>query len=229
MVLIWEKNVLQAKYLAELFRQAGFNSTRVTGYLDMRKALGNRLHQRTLVVMGLNKDSQLKHFNSLHRLAPLACILVISSNQDLQRSLDCYQAGADAYIMRPIQPDLLMSQCRSLLAQIKRVSKYHAFQSQAQIRDFGPIQLDFDRNFLILNGQEAGLTRREFGLLHYLCQHTGQVLSRERLYDLFWPAQTDPRSRRLDNLVLKLRQYLASCEQIQIIAQYGQGFMLQID
>ena len=44
---------------------------------------------------------------------------------------------------------------------------------------------------VLLKGKELELTRREFDLLYYLANRSGQVLSREQIYNAVWKNEAD--------------------------------------
>lgn len=61
-----------------------------------------------------------------------------------------------------------------------------------------------------VDGQPCELTFKEFELLTLLMQHTGQVLSRERIMDRIWGYDYGGSSRTLDMHIKTLRQKLGS-------------------
>lgn len=226
-VFIWEQTQLQSLYLQGIYQAAGYQTHSVTGYMELRQALSRKTHQRSLIVISLSPKTNLKQFQFLQRLAPLSSLLVISSDQDLQRCLDCFTAGADAFLTKPLQAEHLVMQSMALLRQVKRIGKHHSLSQTQRQQVFGPLTLDLDQGAMTLEGSESMLSKREFALLHYFCTHAGQILSRERLYDLLWPDQSDTRSRQLDNLVLGLRHKLSDSDRVSIETHYAEGYLFR--
>jgi DNA-binding response OmpR family regulator len=65
------------------------------------------------------------------------------------------------------------------------------------------------------------LSDREFRLLHFLMQHVGQVVSRERLLSEVWGYDFDPRSNVVDVCVRRLRRRLGPDAPIETVRNAG--------
>jgi hypothetical protein len=68
--------------------------------------------------------------------------------------------------------------------------------------------LDIDARELVLNGQRAGLTPLEFGVIHYLYQREGKAVSRGSLIENVWGYSYEGSSNVVDTVVLSLRKKL---------------------
>jgi two-component system response regulator CiaR len=90
----------------------------------------------------------------------------------------------------------------------------------------GDLSLSLPGRKASYQGQPLELKGREFELLHYLCQHAGRFLSREQIARRLWTSQLAPGSRKVDNLVLRLRKQLPA--ELQIRSRYGNGYCLDI-
>ncbi len=62
----------------------------------------------------------------------------------------------------------------------------------------GGLVLDLARRQARVGDTVADLSDREFRLLHFLMQHVGEVISRERLLSEVWGYDFDPRSNVVD-------------------------------
>ena len=67
----------------------------------------------------------------------------------------------------------------------------------------------------------ADLSDREFRLLHFLVEHEGQVISRERLLSEIWGYDFDPRSNVVDVCVRRLRRRLGPDAPIETVRNAG--------
>ena len=57
-------------------------------------------------------------------------------------------------------------------------------------------------------GKEIEFSATEFELLKYFVCHPGEILSRDRLLDLVWGAETFVTQRVVDNYIVTLRKKL---------------------
>ena len=69
-------------------------------------------------------------------------------------------------------------------------------------------------------------TAREFDLLRYFVQHTGQVVTREQILNEVWGYEEFPTTRTIDNFVAKLRQKIERSPHApeHILTIHGSGY-----
>ena len=74
--------------------------------------------------------------------------------------------------------------------------------------EFGGNKIDFE-NFRIFNaaGEEKNLSKKETGLLKFLIENEGNVVSREEVLDTVWGYDVYPTSRTIDNYILSFRKH----------------------
>lgn len=73
---------------------------------------------------------------------------------------------------------------------------------------FGDAVVNFSAMEARRNGQPVALTALEFKVLKYMIQNESRVLSRDELLNRVWGYQNYPRTRSLDNVILRLRKKL---------------------
>ena len=75
-------------------------------------------------------------------------------------------------------------------------------------------------------GEVRTLTAREFDLLRYFVQHTGQVVTREQILNEVWGYEEFPTTRTIDNFVAKLRQKIEKAPHApeHILTIHGSGY-----
>ena len=92
---------------------------------------------------------------------------------------------------------------RSLLRVVKNISA-----DSESIFAFGDVTVNFRAMEAVRKGEVVELTSLEFKTLRYLIQHAGCLISRDELLKEVWGYQNYPRTRTVDNQILKLRQKL---------------------
>jgi len=88
--------------------------------------------------------------------------------------------------------------------------------AQVQNKSDAGIVVDVERRKVMADGNNAGLTQREFELINYLIAHTGETISRRELIDSVWQDDPDsaPNDRTIDVHVRRLRSKIIGYEDI---------------
>ena len=78
------------------------------------------------------------------------------------------------------------------------------------------VVIDLSRRRVLVNGENAELTQKEFDLLNYLIENQGETISRRELVELVWNADEEhaPNDRTIDVHIRRLRSKIAGFEDI---------------
>jgi DNA-binding response OmpR family regulator len=78
------------------------------------------------------------------------------------------------------------------------------------------VVIDLSRRRVLVNGENADLTQKEFDLLNYLIENQGETISRRELVELVWNADEEhaPNDRTIDVHIRRLRGKIAGFEDI---------------
>ena len=78
------------------------------------------------------------------------------------------------------------------------------------------VVIDLPRRRVLVNGENAELTQKEFDLLNYLIENQGETISRRELVELVWNSDdaAAPNDRTIDVHIRRLRAKIAGFEDI---------------
>ncbi|AWC27995.1 MULTISPECIES: response regulator transcription factor [Bacillus cereus group] len=128
--------------------------------------------------------------------------------------------GADDYVVKPFSPG-------ELIARMEAVLRRYTKQEQQEELEFGPIRMNEKSRKAETNGKIISLTVKEFDLLYFLCQHHGQVFSREQLLEKVWGYDYAGSTRTVDTHVKTMRLKLGeSGNCIQTV--WGVGYKFEV-
>lgn len=113
-------------------------------------------------------------------------ILLTARGREAERIVGL-RRGADDYVVKPFSPGELVARVEAVLR------REQPSDGGAPTLEFEGLRIEPVTRTVIANGDEVGLTAREFDLLLFLARHPGQVFSRDRLMELVWqlPDYTD--------------------------------------
>ena len=143
-------------------------------------------------------------------------ILFMTALDDKPAKLRGYALGADDYVVKPFDPDILLLRVGVLLrrADIERSRTLTA----------GDLVMNQDEHTAYVGGEELPLTVREFDLLFKLLSFPRRTFTRARLMDEFWDYDSSATSRTVDVYMSKLREKTAHCTGFEIVTEHGLGY-----
>ena len=110
-------------------------------------------------------------------------IMVTAKDSELDKVVGL-ELGADDYVTKPFSNRELVARVK---ANLRRQDQLQ--QDDETVKNnikIGPLVINSDSYSVTRDGMQLDLTHREFELLHYLAQHTGQVMTREHLLQTVW-------------------------------------------
>ena len=177
-------------------------STATTGTEGLKAAKSDHpdLLVLDLMLPGMDGLEVCKRLRADQPTAALPIIMLTAKAEESDTVIGL-ELGADDYVTKPFSPKALVARVKALLRRIER-SKEEAPARSA----YGPLVLDRSRHEVTANGKDVTLTAKEFGLLDYLLQHQGRVLTREVLLNAVWGYEYYGTTRTIDVHVRRLKQ-----------------------
>lgn len=131
-----------------------------------------------------------------------------------------YKCGADDYILKPFDSELLIFKINAIL---KRTSH---LPQPASTEEFKIGNYTLHANLRLLKGPkgEQQLSPKETELLQLLCQYKNSVLPRDLALKNIWGSTDYFNGRSMDVYITKIRKYLKDDRSIEIINLHGKGY-----
>src|SRR5690606_38856032 len=143
-------------------------------------------------------------------------VLVLTARDLVPDRVRLLDSGADDYVIKPFEPEELVSRCRAL---VRRAS------GQASPRlELGDVTIDLARREVRRGGEPVAVTPREFRVLEYLALNRGRVVSREELLSRLYGENEETWSNVLEVYVAALRRKLGPAI---IATRRGHGYIVE--
>ncbi|NJC71210.1 response regulator transcription factor [Planosporangium thailandense] len=149
-------------------------------------------------------------------------IIAISARSDTHDIVAALEAGADDYVVKPVEVKELSARMRA----VRRRTRTAASPVSALV--FGELEIRPEAGEVLRHGEPVAVTRTEFRLLCELADHAGRVLSRQQLLERVWEYSIGD-ERLVDVHVGRLRQKIEDnpAAPRHLVTVRGLGYKLQ--
>ncbi len=107
-------------------------------------------------------------------------ILFLTAKIEDRDKISGFSAGADDYVVKPFSIEALGARVAAhLRREYRRSTAAHVHFDQ----DFA---IDYSERTAYFQGKPLPLAKKEFEILSFLSQHSGQVFDKERIYEAVW-------------------------------------------
>jgi DNA-binding response OmpR family regulator len=155
-----------------------------------------------------------------------AIAIFLSSMSDPYHVLEGYRSGADDYLIKPFNLDILKAKIEALLSR-QIIFSASVSPTVAQL-NFGKITIDFDSCQVKVNKTLVSLTTLEFELLSFLATHPSRVWERNELIVQVWkkiPQKGD--DRKVDIHIGHIRRKIGDKDNKLIKTVWGKGYIFE--
>lgn len=151
---------------------------------------------------------------------PLFFLTAKSTKEDI---LNGYKLGADDYINKPFDSEILLQKIRAVLKRNQELQEKQHSQIEWDIASY---HFNSKLRTLEHNGKSQTLSPKENELLTMLCEYKNDLLPREMALKRIWGSDTYFNGRSMDVYIAKLRKYLKEDSTVEIVNIHGNGFRL---
>ena len=208
---------------AALQRSLGRRGMEITACADGSQALAAWRASAPDVVL---LDLTLPGLDGLHvleqaRRAGLAApVLILTARGTVGDRIIGLNTGADDYLAKPFDLDELEARLRALHRRRPSAG------APAPVPTVGSLRYDRDSGAIYHGEDVLELTPRELALLQALMAKPGHAVSKERLFELVFPGETDVQYEAVEVVVYRLRKKLAATG-VKLMTLRGLGYLLK--
>lgn len=183
-------------------RQAGFAVDWVQDGNAADHALQSENFDLVVLDLGLPKLSGMEVLGRARGRGQTMPILILTARDATGDKVSGLDAGADDYLVKPIDLD-------ELTARLRALTRRSAGRADPLLTH-GTIVVDPAAHSVTLAGQPVDLSSREFSLLQMLLESAGRVLTRSQLEQSIYGWRDEPDSNALEVHIHHLRKKLGS-------------------
>jgi len=148
-------------------------------------------------------------------------IIIITSRDNELDELLSINYGADHYITKPFNIQILLAKIASLL---RRTNPLEEMQEKIDAGDFC---LNISKSILETEEKTVELTKNEFRIVKYLIQNREKIVSREDIMEALWDSESFIDDNTLTVNMTRLRNKLEELGLKELlVTKRGQGYML---
>jgi DNA-binding response OmpR family regulator len=201
-VLLVEDDEMIGHSLREALSAGGWSVDWVKDGLLAQSALADGDYACVLLDLGLPKVDGVEVLRKARAGGDRTPVLVLTARDGLDDRVAGLDLGADDYLLKPYE-------MRELLARMRAVIRRRDGAAHSVIGTQG-VQLDLPTREVVVLGERAQLSAREFSLLHALLERPGAILSREQLENRIYGWGEEVSSNAVDVLIHGMRRKLGA-------------------
>lgn len=177
-----------------------------------------------LDVMMPNMDG-FKLAEEIRDINPDVPLFFVSAKTMKDDIIQGYKLGADDYITKPFDSEVLLLKIKAILKRNEDLNK-EAINVEYDLSGyhFNPRLRE-----LTIAGKTQTLSPKENELLKMLAEYKNDLLPREIALKRIWGSDTYFNGRSMDVYIAKLRKYLKEDPNIEIVNIHGNGFRLVVN
>lgn len=174
-ILIVEDEITLNKIIAEGLTEYGYQTDTSESFKDAEYYVGIRNYDLVLSDLMLPDGNGIELIEAIKAKSPRTSVVIISAKDDKETEIKALRAGADDYIKKPFDFDILVARLEARLR-----------FGGTNIIKIDDLVIDPDEEKIIYKDQEIELKGKPFEVLTHLARHSDQIVSKEQLLDAIW-------------------------------------------
>ncbi len=201
-VLLVEDDEMIGQSLSQALERNGWSVDWVKDGLLAQSALADGDYACVLLDLGLPKRDGVEVLRQARARGDATPVLVLTARDGLDDRIGGLDLGADDYLVKPYELGELLARMRAVIR--RRDGSAHSLIGTPAM------QLDLTTREVLVEGERAALSAREFALLHALLERPGAILSRDQLESRIYGWGEEVMSNAVDVLIHGMRKKLGA-------------------
>jgi two-component system OmpR family response regulator/two-component system response regulator RstA len=226
-ILLVEDDDRLSQLVCEFLREQGFSVERLPSGVGLLSTIQSQAPDIILLDVMLPGDNGFTLCRNIrpHYSGPL--LFMTAKDDDIDQVFGL-EIGADDYVIKPVEPRVLLARIQALL---RRSERLPASKTPTQKLQFGQLLIDRSTRTAILHGKDVQLTSHEFDMLWKLAENPSTLVERSTLYTELIGREYDGLDRSADVRISRLRKKLNDNPQhpYRIKTIWGKGFFFVAD
>ena len=220
-VLLTEDDDKLRTELALFFKMHGYETEEITDYKHAVEAICSAGGQILLLDLSLPEADGKYICKESRKRSPIPILIITSQNTEMNELL-CLNYGADDFIAKPFNPQILLAHVEAVL------KRSQGARQESEEISCGDFILDISRGVAKAGEKEADLTKNESRILYCLAKNKGKIVSRDVMINDLWDSELFVDDNTLTVNITRLRAKLESIGQKGVIhTKRGQGYLLE--
>jgi len=174
-ILIVEDEKTLNTTLSEGLRELGYQTDEAENLKDAEYFIGIRNYDLVLTDWMLPDGSGLDIIEQVKEKSQRTAVVVVSARDDIDSEIEALKSGADDYIRKPFEFDVLVARIEARLR-----------FGGTNIIEIVDLTINPDEEKIFFKGDEIELKGKPFEVLTHLARHRDQIVSKEQLLDAIW-------------------------------------------
>ena len=212
-----EDDITIARSVQEYLYQQDYSTEIFSTILQTKQALEKNVPDLLLVDWNMPDGSGDELCRWVRRRWEKLPILFLTVRGDARDVVSGFENGADDYVIKPFELEILASRIRALLRRAGQNPK-----EEEGILRCGQIRLDEGKTAVFCGQEEIGLSRPEYGILLILMKNRGRTVTRRQLLEQVWDSEGNfVNDNTLTVTMKRLREKLHNPACLKTIRSFG--------
>ena len=217
-ILIIEDEVKIRDELASFLKNNGYEALFISNFENTLEDILKL--DADLILMDIN----IPGINGMHlckevRKEVKTPIIIVTSRNSEMDELICMNYGADDFITKPYNMQILLAHIEAVLKRSK--------PEISHVLDYKGMKVDLSKGVISNNGLNVLLTKNELSILAYLLENRGKVVSRDEIMSYLWDSEMFVDDNTLTVNITRLRKKLEELGFSKVIeTRRGWGYII---
>lgn len=220
-ILIIEDDEKLRKELEKFLNKNGYEATSLENFENPVKDAIEINPDLILLDINLPNIDGEYILKEIRKVSNVPIIMITSKDNELDELISL-NYGADQYVTKPFNLQILLAKIAGLLRRSKLTDTN---QNKIDCQDF---ILNVSKSMLEKGNMQIELTKNELKILYFLVSKRGQIVSREEIINYLWESESFIDDNTLTVNMKRLRTKLEEVELQDLIeTRRGQGYLLK--